>query len=374
MGWRNTCQTKALIDMFTAIDESLMTRALKLAQRGLYTTDPNPRVGCVIAHGGNVVGEGYTSPAGGPHAEVNALEHAGRHARGATAYVTLEPCSHFGRTGPCADALIAAGVRRVVAAMTDPNPLVNGQGMTRLRAAGIEVRSGLLQAQAEALNAGFIKRMRTGLPLVRVKLGASLDGRTALANGVSRWITSEASRADVQHWRARSSAVLTGVGTVLADDPQLTVRASDIDMLGRQPLRVVCDAQLNTPATARAVQEPGALIYTAIAPQTRGAAEVVQIPGDVQRGVDLLSVLGDLAGRGCNEILVEAGARLSGRLFELQLVDELLLYVAPVLLGPDARGLLQLPMIDSMQQRIELTLLDTLSIGSDVRLHYQVKR
>jgi diaminohydroxyphosphoribosylaminopyrimidine deaminase / 5-amino-6-(5-phosphoribosylamino)uracil reductase len=360
--------------MFTSIDESLMTRALQLAQRGLYTTDPNPRVGCVIAHGSNVVGEGFTSPAGGPHAEVNALEQAGRHARGATAYVTLEPCSHFGRTGPCADALVAAGLKRVIAAMTDPNPLVHGHGLAKLRAAGIEVRSGLLQAQAESLNSGFIKRMRSGLPLVRVKLGASLDGRTALANGVSQWITSEAARADVQHWRARSSAVLTGVGTVLTDDPQLTVRAPDIDMLGRQPLRVICDAQLNTPNTARTVQEPGALIYTAVAPQTRGAAEVVQMPGDVQRGVDLLSVLSDLASRSCNEVLVEAGSRLSGRLFELRLVDELLLYVAPVLLGPDARALLQLPMIDSMQQRIELTLLDTQSIGSDVRLHYQVKR
>lgn len=360
--------------MFTAIDESLMTRALKLAQRGLYTTDPNPRVGCVIAHGGNVVGEGYTSPAGGPHAEVNALEQAGRHARGATAYVTLEPCSHFGRTGPCADALVKAGLKRVVAAMTDPNPLVNGQGLARLRAAGIEVRSGLLQAQAEALNVGFIKRMRTGLPLVRVKLGASLDGRTALANGISQWITSEASLADVQHWRARSSAILTGVGTVLADNPQLTVRAPEIDMRGRQPLRVICDAQLSTPPGARTVQEPGALIYTAVTPQTRGAAEIVQKPGDAHCGVDLLSVLGDLASRGCNEVLVEAGAKLSGRLFELRLVDELLLYVAPVLLGPDARGLLQLPAIDNMQQRIELTLLEMKSIGSDVRLHYQVKR
>lgn len=360
--------------MFTAIDETLMTRALQLAQRGLYTTDPNPRVGCVIAHGQNVVGEGWHRKAGEAHAEVHALEQAGKHARGATAYVTLEPCSHFGRTGPCADALIAAGLKRVVAATTDPNPLVHGQGLAKLRAAGIEVRSGLLQAQAEALNAGFIKRMRTGLPLVRVKLAASLDGRTALANGVSQWISSEAARVDVQHWRARSSAVLTGVGTLLADDPQLNVRAPDIDTLGRAPLRVICDTQLQTPATARAVQTPGALIYTTAQPQTRAAAEVVQIPADAQQGVDLLSVLSDLAGRGCNEILVEAGARLSGRLFELQLVDELLLYMAPVLLGPDARALLQLPLIETMQQRIELNLLDTHMIGSDVRLHYQVKR
>ncbi len=360
--------------MFTAIDESLMMRALQLAQRGLYTTDPNPRVGCVIARADKVVGEGWHRKAGEPHAEVHAVTQAGEHARGATAYVTLEPCSHFGRTPPCADALIKAGLKRVIVAMTDPNPLVHGQGLAKLRAAGIDVRSGLLQAQAEALNAGFAKRMRTGLPLVRVKLATSLDGRTALANGVSQWISSEASRADVQRWRARSSAVLTGAGTMLADDPQLNVRAPDINMLGRQPLRVICDAQLSTPVTARAVQEPGALIYTTVPPQTRGAAEVVQLPADAQRGVDLLSVLSNLASRGCNEVLVEAGARLSGRLFELQLVDELLLYVAPVLLGPDARALLQLPLIDSMNQRIELSLLNTQSIGNDVRLHYQVKR
>ncbi len=360
--------------MFTAIDESLMMRALQLAQRGLYTTDPNPRVGCVIARADKVVGEGWHRKAGEPHAEVHAVAQAGEQARGATAYVTLEPCSHFGRTPPCADALIKAGLKRVIVAMTDPNPLVHGQGLAKLRAAGIDVRSGLLQAQAEALNAGFAKRMRTGLPLVRVKLATSLDGRTALANGVSQWISSEASRADVQRWRARSSAVLTGAGTMLADDPQLNVRAPDINMLGRQPLRVICDAQLSTPVTARAVQEPGALIYTTVPPQTRGAAEVVQLPADAQRGVDLLSVLSNLASRGCNEVLVEAGARLSGRLFELQLVDELLLYVAPVLLGPDARALLQLPLIDSMNQRIELSLLNTQSIGNDVRLHYQVKR
>ncbi|MGC3980686.1 MAG: bifunctional diaminohydroxyphosphoribosylaminopyrimidine deaminase/5-amino-6-(5-phosphoribosylamino)uracil reductase RibD [Steroidobacteraceae bacterium] len=360
--------------MFTAIDEAMMTRALQLAQRGLYTTDPNPRVGCVIAHGQNVVGEGWHRKTGEAHAEVHALQQAGTHARGATAYVTLEPCSHHGRTGPCADALIAAGLKRVIAAATDPNPLVHGQGLSKLRAAGIEVRSGLFQAQAEALNAGFIKRMRSGLPLVRVKLGASLDGRTALSNGVSQWITSEASRADVQRWRARSSAVMTGVGTVLADDPQLTVRALDIDMLGRQPLRVICDAQLKTPANARLVQEPNTLIYTTCEPQTRGSAEVVQKPADAKQGVDLLSVLTDLASRGCNEVLVEAGPTLSGRLFELQLVDELLMYVAPVLLGQDARALVQLPLIETMQQRIELTLLDTQSIGSDVRLRYQVKR
>jgi diaminohydroxyphosphoribosylaminopyrimidine deaminase/5-amino-6-(5-phosphoribosylamino)uracil reductase len=269
--------------------------------------------------------------------------------------------------------LIAAGLKRVIVATTDPNPLVHGEGLAKLRAAGIEVRSGLLQAQAESLNAGFIKRMRTGVPLVRVKLAASLDGRTALANGVSQWISNDASRSDVQRWRARSSAILTGVGTVLADDPQLTVR-SNIEMLGRQPLRVVCDTHLNTAESARVVQSAGALIYTCATPQARAAAEVVQVVADAQHRVDLVAVLSDLGKRACNEVLVEAGPRLSGRLFELQQVDELLLYVAPVLLGPDARALLQLPLLNHMKERIEMTLLDTQVIGSDVRLHYQVKR
>lgn len=356
--------------MFTIHDETLMTRALQLAQRGLYTTDPNPRVGCVLVRNGEVVGEGWHRKAGEAHAEVNALNMAGERARGATAYVTLEPCSHQGRTPPCADALIDAGIKRVIVAMTDPNPLVHGRGLDKLRAAGIEVRSGLLQSQAEALNAGFSKRMRTGMPLLRVKLGASLDGRTALANGVSQWITSQASRADVQHWRALSSAVLTGVGTVLADDPQLNVRAAEIEMLGRQPLRVVCDSALRTPITARLVQEKGALIYTTAAPIECAQAEVIQVPASAS-GVDLNAVLRDLAQRGCNEILVEAGARLTGSLFENNLVDELLLYVAPVLLGPHAKPLLQLPLLESMQQRIELNLIGTHSIGNDVRLHYR---
>jgi diaminohydroxyphosphoribosylaminopyrimidine deaminase / 5-amino-6-(5-phosphoribosylamino)uracil reductase len=360
--------------MFTAQDEAFMTRALQLAQRGLYTTDPNPRVGCVIARDGEVVGEGWHQKAGLPHAEVHALQQAGERARGATAYVTLEPCSHFGRTPPCADAVIAAGIKRVIVAMTDPNPLVHGGGLAKLRAAGIEVRSGLLKSQAEALNAGFAKRMRTGLPLVRVKLAASLDGRTALANGVSQWISSDASRADVQHWRARSSAVLTGVGTVLADDPQLNVRATDIEMLGRQPLRVICDTELKTPESARIVQTAGTLIYTCAEVQPRAVAEVVKVTQDARHRVDLTAVINDLGRRGCNEVLVEAGPRLSGRLFELQLVDELLLYVAPVLLGPDARALLQLPLINQMKERIEMTLLNTQTIGSDVRLHYQIKR
>ena len=360
--------------MFTSIDAVWMARALELAQHGLYTTHPNPRVGCVMVQDGDVVGEGWHRKAGEPHAEVLALEQAGDRARGATAYVTLEPCSHHGRTPPCAEALIAAQIKRVVIAASDPNPLVNGQGIDRLRATGIQVDLGLMQTEAEALNAGFIKRMKLGLPLVRVKLAASLDGRTALANGISKWISGDEARADVQYWRARSSAILTGVGTVLADDPQLTVRASDIEMHGRQPMRVICDSRLRTPENVQVVAAPGALIYTTLRPQMLGNAEVIQVPADKNEGVDLPSVLRDLAARGCNEVLVEAGATLSGRLFESGLVDELILYVAPVLLGPDARALLKLPLINEMKNRIELDLLESKQFGPDVRLHYQVKR
>lgn len=349
-----------------------MRRALQLATHGLYTTDPNPRVGCVIARGEQIVGEGWHSKAGEPHAEVYALQVAGDNARGATAYVTLEPCSHFGRTPPCADAVIAAGIKRVVVASSDPNPRVNGQGIAKLRAVGIEVVEGVLRDEADALNVGFNKRMRSGLPFVRIKLGASLDGRTALANGVSKWITGAAARADVQHWRARSSAILTGVGTVLADDPQLNVRAADIDMLGRQPLRAICDSRLRTPATARALQASGAIVYTTAVPTHLGQAEVMQVAAD-NGGVDLSAVLSDLARRGGNEVLVEAGARLCGRLLQLQLVDELLLYVAPVLLGDKARPLVELPELTGMNERIEFELLDTHTFAADLRLRYRPK-
>jgi diaminohydroxyphosphoribosylaminopyrimidine deaminase / 5-amino-6-(5-phosphoribosylamino)uracil reductase len=358
---------------FTAQDHQHMQRALELAQRGLYTTDPNPRVGCVLVRDQQVVGEGWHRKAGEPHAEVYALQAAGKQANGATAYVTLEPCSHHGRTPPCAEALVAAGVTEVVIAGLDPNPQVNGQGVAKLKAAGIAVRSGLLTEAATQLNAGFIKRMQTGLPLVRVKLGMSLDGRTALANGVSQWITSEASRADVQLWRARSSVVMTGIGTVLADDPQLNVRDPSIDMLGRQPLRVVCDTSLRMPVHARMAQAPGCVIYTAATPQARGMAEVVRV-GTNEGQLDLQAVLRNLAARGCNEVLVEAGPILSGRLLALRLVDELLLYAAPTLLGNDARALVQLPLIERMQDRIELELLNATPIGGDLRLHYRVRK
>ena len=251
--------------MFTAFDQRMMARALRLARRGLFTTDPNPRVGAVITLGERIVGEGWTDPVGGPHAEINALRTAGSLSRGATVYVSLEPCSHHGRTPPCADALIAAEVKRVVCAIGDPNPLVGGGGVSKLRAAGLEVGIGLLEKEAGQLNVGFFKRMTRGLPHVTVKVAASLDGKVALKNGNSRWITGEPARRDVQRLRARSSAVLTGIGTVLADDPQLTVRDAEIEMLGRRPLRVVLDSQLRMPVSARMLREPGTtLVYTCL--------------------------------------------------------------------------------------------------------------
>lgn len=360
--------------MFTEFDRRMMTRALELAQHGLYTTDPNPRVGCVIARSDRPVGEGWHRKAGEPHAEAHALRQAGEQARGATAYVTLEPCSHHGRTPPCADALVAAGVARVVAALGDPFPLVNGGGFDKLRAAGLQVQSGLLESEARELNVGYVKRMQTGLPWVRVKIAGSLDGRTALADGTSRWITGEAARADVQHWRARSSAVMTGVGTVIADNPQLNVRAADIEMLGRQPWRVICDTQLRTPRDARIFEAPGAVWVFTSKPANAPApgAEIISAASDAN-GLDLPQVLAELARRGCNEVLVEAGPTLSGRLLELGLADELLLYLAPMALGHDALPLLRLPKLKSMSERLEFEMIDIQRFGDDVRLRYRAK-
>ena len=321
-----------------------MRRALELAARGLYTTTPNPRVGCVIVSDGRVVGEGWHARAGEPHAEVQALRNAGEAAKGATAYVTLEPCSHHGRTPPCADALIAAGVVRVVAAMPDPNPLVSGRGLARIATAGIEVGCGLLEAEARELNIGFVSRMTRDRPWLRVKTGCSLDGRTALMNGQSQWITSPESRADVQRLRARSCAMLTGIGTVLADDPQLTVRESDI---GRQPLRVVLDSRLRMPPDAKMLQTPGVLIVCVEDfPERRAAlqaagAEVICLSGADNR-VDLAALLAELGRRGCNEVTVEAGAELAGAFAKAELVDEWVIYQAPVLVGDPARGVVNL--------------------------------
>lgn len=354
---------------FTALDHAMMGRALQLAERGLWTTTPNPRVGCVIAKAGKVVGEGWHERAGEPHAEVYALRAAGERARGATAYVSLEPCSHHGRTPPCAEALIAAGVARVVAAMPDPNPRVAGRGLAMLEAAGIHTASGLLAAEAEALNIGFVSRMRRGRPWVRLKMAASLDGKTALLNGASQWITGPAARNDGHRWRARACAVLTGSGTVLADDPGLTVRAVETE---RQPLRVVVDSRLQTPANAK-VLAGGALLASVSAdlPQASAlraaGAEILVLPGADGR-VDLAALLEKLAERGCNEIHVEAGAGLNGALLRAGLVDELIAYLAPCLLGDQAQGVCQWPALTTLSEQKKLDLIDVRKIGADIFL------
>ncbi|MEO5962192.1 MAG: bifunctional diaminohydroxyphosphoribosylaminopyrimidine deaminase/5-amino-6-(5-phosphoribosylamino)uracil reductase RibD [Thermomonas sp.] len=354
---------------FSATDHALMTRALRLAERGAFTTRPNPMVGCVIAHGDEVVGEGWHQRKGGPHAEVFALQAAGDRAKGATAFVTLEPCAHTGDTGPCAEALIAAGVARVVCAMRDPFPKVDGAGIDMLRAAGIAVDVGLMEAQARELNRGFLSRIVRGRPWVRVKLASSLDGRSALASGDSKWISSEASRDDVQRWRARSGALLTGAGTVLMDDPQLTVRMpADIEVA--PPLRVVLDPGLATVTRGRVREGDAPTLYLhapdAKPPRTL-EAEHAAVP--VERGLfDLHAVLRLLAERGINEVQLESGATLAGGFLTAGLVDELLLYIAPVLLGERARPLFDGLHIDEMTERLQLKVVDTRHIGNDLRL------
>jgi diaminohydroxyphosphoribosylaminopyrimidine deaminase / 5-amino-6-(5-phosphoribosylamino)uracil reductase len=363
---------------FSAADSAHMARALRLARRGLYTTHPNPRVGCVLVRDGEVVGEGWHERTGEPHAEVNALRAAGERARGATAYVTLEPCSHHGRTPPCSDALLEAGVARVVAAMRDPNPRVAGQGLARLAAAGVETASGLMQAEARVLNPGFISRMERGRPWVRIKSAVSLDGRTAMASGESQWITGAEARADVQRWRAQADAVLTGSGTVLADDPSLNVRldAAALEIGGevRQPLRAVLDTQLRTPPKARLLGLPGGVLLFAgpAGAARRGAleasgAEVCEVAAD-DSGLDLEAVLRELAAREINEVHVEAGARLSGALIAAGLADELLLYLAPSLLGDTGRGLFALPGLERLNERVELDIRELRPIGRDWRI------
>jgi diaminohydroxyphosphoribosylaminopyrimidine deaminase/5-amino-6-(5-phosphoribosylamino)uracil reductase len=362
--------------MLTAQDSRWMAQALRLAEQGLYSTSPNPRVGCVLVRDGDVVGRGWHERAGEPHAEVHALREAGEAARGATAYVTLEPCSHHGRTPPCADALIAAGVARVVVAVPDPNPQVAGEGIEKLRSAGIAVETGLMETEARELNAGFFSRMTRGIPWVRSKIAMSLDGRTALANGASQWITGKAARRDVQHWRARSCAVLTGINTVLADDARLNVRDIEAE---RQPLRVVLDSSLQMPPSARVLQDGGVLIYTAArnaeksAALERAGATVVALP-DGNRQIDLPGMLRDLAQSGCNEVLVEAGRILNGALLRAGVVDELLLYVAPQLLGDVARGMAQLGELTSLEQRIGLKWGDVRQVGSDLRILAKVEK
>ena len=366
----------------TTDDIELMAHALRLAERGLFTADPNPRVGCVVVHDGEIVSEGWHCRSGEPHAEVHALRQAGARARGADVYVTLEPCCHHGRTPPCSDALIAAGVSRVVAAMEDPNPRVAGEGLVQLVRAGIRVETGILQSEAERLNVGFIRRMRHGMPWVRCKMAMSLDGRTALANGESQWISGEAARRDVHYWRARSSAVLTGIGTVLADDPALTARleAERVERQGcgaevRQPQRVVLDSRLRIPEDARMLSQPG---MTRIFASGAGEkAAVLEAAGAIVEyapspsgaaGVDLAAVLRRLAQDGVNELWVEAGPTLSGAFLQAGLVDELILYVAPMLMGDGARGLFHLPVFSRLADCMTLDIGDVRAVGEDWRI------
>ena len=375
---------------FSAADYQHMSRALQLARHGLYTTDPNPRVGCVLVRDGAVVGEGFHARAGEPHAERHALAAAGDRAQGATAYVTLEPCSHTGRTGPCADALVEAGVARVVVAMEDPNPQVAGQGLQRLADAGIAVASGLLETQARDLNPGFIARMTRQRPYIRIKIAASVDGRTAMASGESQWITGPAAREDVQRLRARSSAVITGVGTVLADRPSYTVRPGQwalADYHGnqddcsqarrdwvRQPLRIILDRALRTPPDVPVVSAPGHCLLVAgeqhpgrqNALESAGA-EVMHLPASGS-GIDLQQLLIELNRRECNEVLVECGATLAGAFVREGLFDEILVYMAPALLGSSARPLLGLPQLASMSEKVALKWQDVRQIGDDLRL------
>ncbi len=355
---------------FSAFDHKCMASALQLARLGLETTHPNPRVGCVITREGQVVGKGWHKKAGDAHAEINALRDAGDNVAGGTAYVTLEPCSHVGRTPPCVDALIKAKVARVIFAIDDPNPDVNGSGLKRLQQAGIEVQSGLMAKEAEELNSGFLKRMRQGLPWVRIKLAQSLDGHIALSNGSSQWISGPESRADVQHWRARSAAILTGIGTVLADDPSLNVRKNEA---ARQPSRIIVDSHWRTPVNARLLNLPGQVLIAGLEDEPvpdelgKSAADCVSLPSLTGR-VDLKVLLHELAKRGINEIQVEAGATLCGSLIQQGLVDELLIYQAPIILGGGAVSPFMLPRLDNMDDRVHLDWVDTRYIGKDLRL------
>lgn len=352
-----------------------MTAALHLAEQGLCSTQPNPRVGCVIVKNNLIIGKGAHLKAGEPHAEVFALREAGANAKDADVYVTLEPCSHHGRTPPCVDGLIAAGVKRVVVAMQDPNPLVAGNGIKRLQAHGIVVETGLMESQSMALNPGFISRMTLGMPYVRSKIAASLDGKTALKNGKSLWITGEPARLDVQHWRAQSCAIITGIGTVLADNPSMTVRLSNSI---RQPLRVIVDSRLQTPAdckmlNAKTPQASPVLIAFAndannsAATLTAAGAELLHLPNTNNR-VDLHALLSNLAQRGINEVLLEAGQGLNGAFLQANLIDEFILYYAPKLMGADAKSMFAISELTEMNQAIDLQVFDVRQVGVDIRV------
>ncbi len=351
-----------------------MATALKLAARGFFSPHPNPRVGCVIADGQNTLGRGWHECAGGPHAEIAALRDAGEGVKGATAYITLEPCSHHGRTPPCTEALLSAGVSRIVVASADPNPQVNGQGLKELRNAGLAVETGLMAGEAEALNPGFFMRMRKGRPWVRVKTAISLDGRTALGNGDSKWISSEESRRDVQIWRARSAAILTGIGTVRADNPAMNVRLKSEagQAPGRQPLRIIVDSRWRTPAHSRILADPATAIIAGIREVTvppeleATGVQCISLPA-ISGRTDLVALLSRLAEMELNEVQVEAGARLCGALLKDRLVDEVLIYQAPYLLGEGGPGPFTFGPLESMDERTHLKLLETRRLGNDWR-------
>jgi len=349
---------------FASFDFQMMDLALCLARKGMNTTTPNPRVGCVIVdNDGQLLAQAYHQRAGEPHAEILALQQAGASARGARVYVTLEPCNHQGRTGPCSQALIAAGVGEVIFGMTDPNPLVAGEGLQSLRAAGISVRGPLLEESCRELNPGFIKRMESGLPFVRVKMAMSVDGRTAMASGESKWITSPPARDDVQRWRARSCAIVTGVNTVLHDDPALTVRNNESD---RQPMRVIADTHARSLPSAAIFKQPGETVVASCVSWPHERAENWLLPKRAEQ-LDLRALLGKLAERGCNEVLVESGAGLAGAFVREALVDELIIYIAPKLMGSDARPLFELP-ISTMNGILPLKIKDIRAFGCDWRI------
>ena len=373
--------------MIATRDFEHMAEALRLAGKGLYTTHPNPRVGCIVVNDGGVVGRGFHRRAGEPHAEVLALAEAGAAARGATLYVTLEPCSHHGRTPPCADAIVAAGVRRVVVAMRDPNPEVAGQGLERLQDAGIEVELGLLEARARDLNPGYVRRISGGLPYVRCKLAMSLDGRAAMRDGTSKWITSEASRRDAQFLRARSDAILTGSGTVRFDNPLLNVRLKPEDFPCDltaaeipQPLRVVLDSNLRITTEARMLKLPGKTVILCVRHDPdragrleRAGAQVIPLQ-DAEGRIYLRDALVYLGNRGVNEVLIEAGPTVAGEALREGVIDEVVIYVAPHLMGDDARGLFHLPWIKKMEQRVPLAIREIRQIGEDLRITATISR
>ena len=356
--------------MFSSDDHAYMSQALQLAEKGLYSTSPNPRVGCVIVRDGKIAGSGWHVQTGQPHAEINALNIAGRAAQGATVYLTLEPCSHYGRTHPCAEALIRAKVAKVIIAMQDPNPLVAGKGTSLLKQSGINVLVGLMGEWAKDLNVGFVSRMINNRPWVRMKIAASLDGKTALNNGVSQWITGEAARHDGHRFRARSCAVLTGIGTVLEDDPQLSVRFIETS---RQPLRIIIDSQLKIPTTAKVLRGEGELIFTTtdnkerISALKEAGARPIILPNEKGK-IDLAGLMQILADFEINELLVEAGNRLSSAFIREGLVDELIIYLAPHLIGNRAMGMLQLPELTDLSEKYNLKIKDLRMVGEDIRI------